>query len=65
MSNPGGKGSTPRPLSVSQEQYAARWDAIFGKDLSMSEKRVENLNEIVHDSAEIHRIFEGDDDDSQ
>lgn len=78
MTNPGGKGSTPRPLSVSQEQYAQRWDAIFGKDnpvvkdsltahmlkndavFYMSEKRAENLSEIVQDSAEMHRIFEGD-----
>lgn len=28
----GGKGSTPRPLSVSNEEYASRWDAIFGRD---------------------------------
>lgn len=28
----GGKGSTPRPFSVSNDEYAARWDAIFGKD---------------------------------
>lgn len=28
-----GKGSTPRPFSVSNEEYAARWDAIFGRDL--------------------------------
>lgn len=28
----GGKGSKPRPFSVSNEEYAARWDAIFGKD---------------------------------
>jgi len=28
----GGKGSKPRPLSVSNEEYAARWDAIFGRD---------------------------------
>lgn len=27
----GGKGSTPRPYSVSQEQFASNWDAIFGK----------------------------------
>ena len=26
-----GKGSAPRPLSVSNEEYASRWDAIFGK----------------------------------
>jgi len=28
----GGKGSAPRPFSVSNEEYAQRWDAIFGKD---------------------------------
>ncbi len=29
----GGKGSKPRPLSVSQEEYEKRWDVIFGRDL--------------------------------
>ena len=28
-----GKGSRPRPFSVSQEEWASRWDAIFGRDL--------------------------------
>ena len=27
----GGKGSKPRPFSVSQDEYDNRWDAIFGK----------------------------------
>ena len=27
-----GKGSKPRPFSVSQEEYDKRWDAIFQKD---------------------------------
>lgn len=27
----GGKGSAPRPFSVSNEEYRARWDAIFGR----------------------------------
>lgn len=27
----GGKGSAPRPFSVSQDQFASNWDAIFGK----------------------------------
>jgi hypothetical protein len=27
----GGKGSKPRPYSVSNEEYANRWDAIFAK----------------------------------
>jgi hypothetical protein len=29
----GGKGSKPRPLSVSQKEYDTRWDAIFQRDL--------------------------------
>ena len=28
----GGKGSSPRPFSISNEEYAQRWDAIFGRD---------------------------------
>ena len=31
MSN-GGKGAKPRPLSVSDQEYANRWNAIFAKD---------------------------------
>jgi len=26
------KGSIPRPFQVSNQEYANRWDAIFGKD---------------------------------
>lgn len=26
----GGKGSSPRPFSVSQEQFANNWERIFG-----------------------------------
>ena len=33
----GGKGSKPRPFSVSNEEYANRWDAIFGRDNTDSE----------------------------
>ena len=28
----GGKGSKPRPLSIADQEYAARWDAIFNRD---------------------------------
>ena len=28
----GGKGSTQRPRSVANEEWASRWDAIFGRD---------------------------------
>lgn len=27
----GGKGSAPRPFSVSNQEYAERWDAIFAR----------------------------------
>ena len=29
----GGKGSAPRPFSVTQEEYTKRWDMIFQRDL--------------------------------
>lgn len=31
--NDGGKGSAPRPFSVTQQQYEQRWDMIFSRDL--------------------------------
>jgi hypothetical protein len=37
MAHEAGKGSKPRPLSVSQEEYNSRWDAIFGRDLEKKE----------------------------
>jgi hypothetical protein len=40
----GGKGSTPRPFSVSNQEYANRWDAIFGKD-SETDKPTRNNSE--------------------
>lgn len=37
MSHEAGKGSRPRPFSVAQEEYNARWDMIFGRDLKKTE----------------------------
>ncbi len=31
-----GKGSSPRPYSVSQNQFASNWDAIFKKENKMT-----------------------------
>lgn len=28
----GGKGSKPRPFSISHQEWMTRWDAIFGRD---------------------------------
>ena len=37
----GGKGSKPRPFSVTQEEYDNRWDVIFGKDKKKEESTVD------------------------
>ena len=34
----GGKGSAPRPFSVSQEEYSNRFDAIFKKNIKAAEE---------------------------
>jgi hypothetical protein len=36
-----GKGSSPRPKSISEQEYAERWNAIFGRD---------KVEEIVEDA---------------
>lgn len=35
----GGKGSTQRPRSVADEEWASRWDAIFGRDKQEQPKK--------------------------
>ena len=40
----GGKGSKPRPFSVSDLEYASRWDAIFNRD-SETDKPTRNNQE--------------------
>jgi len=41
----GGKGSSPRPFSVSQEEYNNRWDAIFGRDIKKEDNTGVQKNE--------------------
>ena len=36
----GGKGSKPRPFSISQEEYDARWDVIFQRDIPKEEREI-------------------------
>jgi ribosomal protein S27AE len=48
-----GKGSKPRPFSVSDEEYAARWDAIFNKDIEDEEEDEEEPE--VDDSCPVCR----------
>lgn len=53
----GGKGSRPRPFSVSNEEYANRWDAIFGRDkmsdITEKAKRERALDEMVRINQEL------------
>jgi hypothetical protein len=50
----GGKGSKPRPYSVSQAEYDSRWDAIFSRDLKDDEpsdaKQAEKANAEKHEA---------------
>jgi hypothetical protein len=39
-----GKGSRPRPYSVSQQEYDTRWDAIFCRDLPQEPKEEYRVN---------------------
>lgn len=43
------KGSRPRPFSVTQQEYDARWDAIFHRDVpeETQDKKEKELNEEV------------------
>ena len=47
MAHEAGKGSTPRPFSVSQEEYNSRWDTIFSKD-KVSKEIESDKNEEQH-----------------
>lgn len=53
-----GKGSSPRPFSVSQDEYNKRWDAIFSRDLEA------DATESSPSAADISTEEEEEDDDS-
>ena len=40
----GGKGHTQRPRSIADEEWATRWNAIFGKDSVEDYKQSEDIN---------------------
>ena len=44
----GGKGSKPRPYSVSQEEFDNRWETIFGK----KKKEEQQEKEIVEEQSD-------------
>jgi hypothetical protein len=41
------KGSRPRPLSVTQQEYDSRWDAIFQRDLK--EEKINEKDPVMED----------------
>lgn len=43
----GGKGSKPRPFSVTQEQYDNRWNHIFSRDLKEENKTTNDYQDIL------------------
>jgi len=46
----GGKGSKPRPFSVSQQEYETRWDAIFRRDGLEEDTKTDNTKSKSLDS---------------
>lgn len=42
----GGKGSAPRPFSVTQDEYAKRWDMIFSRDLPKEEEKTTDKSDV-------------------
>lgn len=45
MAHEAGKGSKPRPFSVSQDEYDKRWDAIFCRDLDEDKQSMKQEND--------------------
>lgn len=53
MAHEAGKGSKPRPFSVSQSEWDSRWDAIFSRDLEETEaKETDTPSDVHHDKSE-------------
>lgn len=42
-----GKGSKPRPFSVSQEQFQKNWDEIFAKKATVPVKTLDNGDQFI------------------
>jgi len=53
----GGKGSSPRPFSISEEEYARRWDAIFGRE--DVEKIVDDAKKYLEESKRTEKSIQG------
>jgi len=44
-----GKGSIPRPFSVSHDEWTNRWDAIFCRDLDTPKEPAQESQDIEHE----------------
>lgn len=44
------KGSVPRPFAVTNEEYANRWDAIFGRDVEKKKAVEEAVDELAEET---------------
>jgi hypothetical protein len=53
----GGKGSSPRPFSISEEEYARRWEAIFGRE--DVEKIVDDAKKYLEESKRTEKSIQG------
>lgn len=68
-----GKGSAPRPFSVSDEEYKKRWDAIFQRDIREVEdqrnedeafnniSKKQNIDNTVTDKDEFYDVLTTED----
>ena len=59
----GGKGSSPRPKSVSCEEWSTRWDAIFQRDIlkdnlaAASKLENDRLDLYRESDSEVEKLF--------
>ena len=44
-----GKGSSPRPYSVTQQEYDARWDLIFSRDNDVGRDKGDKERDVAFD----------------
>jgi hypothetical protein len=58
MTSDGGKGDGRRPMSISDQQYAQRWDLIFGRDLKNEHLLAGNKDSQEHEQR-IHGLEKG------
>jgi len=52
----GGKGSKPRPFSVSQDEYDNRWDNIFSRDLK--EVKDSEVDKVTRNNQETQEVLQ-------